>query len=443
LIQILQRKFSVKHQIAPLLFLLILTLLTKNTAGSIIRAIKPAFTSPSDLAEIATQKTLDQVGGDMSKTTPELALKQLDNLTNAAKIQKDAIYTARNAQADKEGATVNFNNLKDDILFYAKGKNFTQTRQGTNLIDKVSSGSDLTYGEAQDVIKLIGGNATTAKRQGDRILSDELSNLKDSLLSTVDQSGRSAELDALHQHATDFYKNVYVPLRDADAAKILVEKQSEGAYIASAVKSLLNDKKLYGAFAAANKEGLQNNMEQTIAAAHVNALKDAAATNGMINPLTYGNSLAKTLKDNPIPLKSVADKLTALGKALDVVKQYQGLRGDLSQHSLGQKIGMSVMTGLAGAGGYAAGGVGGGAAVGAASYLLPKAKYLYAAGKMLNNPETANLLGIASKVSEKTDPNVAQAIYKNVADKFNLHLSTIPARLEPIFNGSAPQEQSE
>jgi hypothetical protein len=413
-----------------------------KSVGSIVRSIKPALATPSDLAAIATQKTLDQVGGNLSKATPEQFFNNVDNLTKAAKIRKDELYNSRNALADSEGVGVNrtnlgnvINNLQEEIKTGATTETRTALEEVKNLI---GDGSQISYAKAQSLVSDIGKKINSAYRSGNEALANKLSPIKQALLADIENGGGSDAIKSAHIDANDFYSNVYAPLRDLKTRKILAENYADGKFVDSAIYSITGKPLARDAFRAANARGLENNAEQMMQAAHINALREAATdTNGVINPKVYANSLAKTLKDNPTPFAPIADKLQALGNALEVAKNMQGLRADLSQHSLGQKIGMGAIAGTAG---YAAGGPVTAALTAGASYILPKAKYLYAAGNLLKNPQTAALLDMGSKIKPTTDPNVVKAINSQISSAFDKQLSTIPARLAPLFSGSASEE---
>lgn len=446
--------------------------------ATVVKGIKPALTSPSDLADIATQKTLEQVGGDMSKATPEMFFKNVDNLTQAAKVRKNNDYNALYALADQEGVKVSKNNLASLVdnlqaqvdkgassdtrtaLKEAKGllgKTQTEKAPAGNIVDEsgnplnlattISKPTTSTYSEAYDLVKDIGKKINNLNNQGNDAVANKLKPIKDALLADIKEGGGSETLQQMKVDADTFYKNIYSPLKKVGTQRMfdpeLAEKFSTDYYLSNALNHAIKNPKLQNAFNYANKEGLDNNAQNLLLAAHVNAVKNASTTEGLINPTAYGKALSQTMKDNPTPFAPVADKMRALGDALDVAEQYKNLRAGLSQHSLGQKIALAAMTAGAG-GGFMTGGIPG-AMVGASAYFLPKTKFLYAAGKMLKNPDTAALLDRAAKITEKTDKNVTNVIYKNIAKKFENQISTIPPRLLPIFDSSAmesPQIES-
>lgn len=406
---------------------------------NIVRSIKPALTTPSDLADVAIQKTLEKVGGDMSKATPEMAFNEFDRVKQAAQVRKNELYSQLNTQANQEGVSVSKDNLSglvDDLTNQVKqgatsdtaqtlreakrllGTPQKQTTSASAILDtegnpltpgsSTTQYSPMSYEKAYSLVSDVGKKINTAVRQGDNALADKLTPVKNALLADIKAGGGSDALQSLKTQADDFYKNVYNPLRDIGAKDILENKFAEGKFLGTALKSVTQSPAYLNAFRTANKEGITNQAEQLMQAGYVNALKDAATTDGLINPKTFANSLSKTLKDNPTPFSTIADRMRVLGDALDVAQEYQGMRAGLSQHSVGQKVALGLMTAGA-SGGFIAGGIPG-AMVGAASYFLPKTKFLMAAGKMLKNPDTAALLDRAAKISDNTDPSVANTV---------------------------------
>lgn len=418
---------------------------------NMLRGARATVMGATDIANQATQKTLEATGKDLGTATPEDFFNARDKVLNAAKVVKNERYTARDDLADSLGVNVNLSPVKDDIDFYLNNAKVTRTREGDQIIQQVKNDKPLSYSQAQTLSDLAGESATSAARQGDQVLSRSLMNVKNSIDSHIgnvsDMSG--GLLSSLHNEADAFYKNVYAPLANTVDKQAEAQRFSEGKLINNALKSIMQDKSAYDAMGAANQYGIQNNLQDVMRAAFVNAEKEGAtiktASGEVVDPKAFGNSIAKGLQNNPVPLEPITSKLQALGDALDVAKKVNQIRNIGTEHSLGQKVLVGLASSAVGGGAtyYGSGGnLGASATAAAGSFFIPKALYMYSAGRMLQNPTTRALLSRAATLSDQAPPETKAAISTLIAKKFQDQVKTIPSRLLPVFTNSSQQQQN-
>jgi hypothetical protein len=400
--------------------------------SNIYRGTKLLFNNPDELANAATSVTLNKVGGDFSKATPEDFANAGMKLYNNIKQQKDELYAARDALAAKEGVKIKIEpSIANDINFYAKSPEFTKTNVGQRILGKIEDEQPLSYPDAQKLVSFIGKNKNDAFRRGNGTLGNELSNLNNRLLEAIDNGPGSEALKQSHQVATDFYKNNYKPIADMDIKNTLMNKYTDEKFMFDFVRAL-------GSKVPARKalEQMPDEIKQTLVAAHTNALKDAAinADSNLINIQKYAQSLSNNLKNVPElygqqlqDMQTLASVLSARGMASKVMP---------TDHGIGQTLMVNAAVGgassLVASAGFGQDPVKG-ALIGLGVYTLPKTRFLFAAGRMINNPAAKNLLQQAARVSEKTDPRVKQIIFDKVNKSFNNQFHSIPASLMPAF----------
>lgn len=370
---------------------------------------KFSVNTPSDIAEQATQKTLQQFGGDFSRATPQAFFQHVDDLTKVASDQKNRLYAVRDALAEKEGVGILRNNLAQTVKTLEGEKALGATSDTAIALKEAKRllGSDvgqnlkISYSRAQSMVSDIGGKANEAFQSGNNALGSKFLQIKDALESDIDAGGGSAIVKQAHQTAKDYFKNVYSPISAIPAKEILKEGFYEGKYLASAWKEL-NKQSTRDALYKASQESLGEDAQAMLASAHINALKEASTNiKGYIDPRAYQRNLDNLFKNNPAVLRPFREKI---GSLIDTI--------ELAQKAVAATKGGNVEPSLVGASGLTFGVMGNPAAAilatGTAYQIakgVPKIEFFKAAGKALNNPATANLLG---KTVQATDPALKQ-----------------------------------
>jgi hypothetical protein len=414
-----------------------------NTLGQAAKAYSAVRgLDPSQLAELATQKTLQKLspGKDLSDVTPGSFFQTVDDMADKAKPVNDAFYDTRNKIAESEGAVVTKNNLSalvdtlsQKVKQGATGDTVQALKEARRLLGQVEitpaqkssvvdiSGKPISetaaskkmptasYKDAQDLLSDIRGSIYTANSQRNFSLANKLKPIKQAIEQDIEDSPRSEELNAAHQVAQNYFKNVYNPLSEFDARQILTDHYADSSYMASALNKVLKNPQTMTALNNAKAAGLGDAIPLA-QAAHINALKEASTLGGEINPVSYAKSLQKTLQQNPTPFNNVADKMTNLAEALQVPAQLRRIAADQTAHSFGQKVALGVFAG-------ATGGMDAGLGTAAAAYGVPKATYFYTAGRLLKDPETAALLERAG--NPNLSAGVRGAVQKAIRDKYN------------------------
>jgi hypothetical protein len=136
--------------------------------------------------------------------------------------------------------------------------------------------------------------------------------------------------------------------------------------------------------------------------------------------------------------------MNALVDALGATAELGKLRSGLSQHSLGQKIQLGILGGAAGGyQGYKSNSTLEGAGLGATAgaFLIPKGKFIYAAGKMLANPVSRDLLKKSSDLPPTTAPLIKKYYNQQIMKHFARHAAMAPARAIPFTNGADQSAQ--
>lgn len=359
--------------------------------------VKNLFTSPKDLLDRAEQNTLASIKPGLDNVTPETYFKEFQTLTDQAKAQKDLLYNIRNKLAENEGVSVNRNelsktvsNLKDNIKAGATSDIKSAYSEGKDLL---GDNRNLPYSDSQKLVSDIGAKINTANNQGNVSLANALHPLKNALLADIENGGGSQAVKDAHSAATDYYANVYSPLRNTDVKDLFANHFSEQYYLTKALNKVMQDP---NAMRAASP------IKDTLIAAHLNAIKDSFTddTGNIVSLPSYANALSKTLEKNPGPLGEYGRQIKTLGDAIKATNGVQNIK----------KL-PSFITGVLGFGtGYFTN-----PSIGAGIIALHKAPALFTSAKLLSNPEVSSLLNARTKI---TDPNVAKAIDNKISTSF-------------------------
>lgn len=399
-----------------------------TVAQNIGRAAKYMFNGTSDLATQALQKAMG-TAGDISKVTPEEFFNHADQLTQGAYKTKNDLYQGVKDLGDAEGVKVNMSPHLDDINFYSNSPNFTKTKQGQDILEKVNNNQPLTYSESQNLTGMMRDNAYSAYKR-DPVLGKELTQLTGKMQNTIDSSGGSEMLKSANDQAKNFYHTTYAPLNDIGAKQVLADNFGTAKFLAPIMK---NPQQMN----ALGQEG-----QQALLMAHNNALKAAATDSitGRIDPVKYTQSLADSIKGNQEMYNRVIPNLQALNGALGGLNNVAKAQGYGSKSIMEKILSGSfhaVPSAVAAYGGYEAGGVGGAIAGAAGGLALPKAMYLNAAGKMLQNKAATDLLNQSASLGDNASPIVKDYYNGKILNTFLKNASAMPSRLWPYFTGSS------
>lgn len=396
---------------------------------TLLKGLAASFKSPADVINAATNQTLGSIAPGAASITPTGFMQNLATLTKAAQDNKNSLYAARDTLADQEGVYVNKSNLNNVVNTLQsnipKGTTPNSNAALSAAKDALGDGTPIPYQHAQALVSNVGSQINDATTAGNYGLANALTPIKQSLLADIQQGGGSAALQTAKQTADNYYKNVYNPLRSIGADDILTDHLADSGAIAGLMKSHVMD----------NPQALQamgQPAQNQLIAAHINALKSAATdpTSGIIDVSKYSAALTNSLKSNPTQFAGVADKVGALSGALQYAKAQTSLTADVSQHSLGQGLGGAAAAGMVGLMHSPEAGVGAAGTTLAAQYLLPKAKFAYAMGKVLSNPDIAPLLNASSKASSVGNKGLVNNLATPIAKAFSRSLVTLPPEID-------------
>ncbi len=397
-----------------------------DKAADLLRGAKYMFRSPDELAQTALQNAT-KATGNIDDVTPQIALNHVQKVTQDAKQEAERLYAERDSAA--HGLMVPRDNLLSHALTLNSDvqKGATPEMQQALATTKsvLGNGDALSFKDAQQLLSRVRESAFTAGDGGNFALQNQYKQIGDALETDVQgaihKSPDAMWIQSYHDAAQTYYKSVYGPLRSANAQGILQDNLLNSKF-ANAVKPLMNAPDVLNA--------LGEDGTRTLALAHLNAIKQGSV-NGLTNQLNvraYTDGLGKALKDNPTIFNKVVPQMGALSDALGAAKQIGAVTQGLSQHSLGQKIMLGAqMAGGAAGGyqGYKSGGAEGGLLGTAAGYMIPKGKFLFAAGKLLQNPETRALLKRSADLPPTVAPAIKQYYNKQILSKFTRIAATV------------------
>lgn len=400
--------------------------------------------APDEVAD----KVISSMIGDMSSKeasniTPEDILSNMKSTRDAAKEAMSANYASRDALAaeanDGKGIMVDRSGLSsyiDQLKSIANTSSSPQIDSAMSTAERVlQNGAPVSFKIAQQGVSNLGSEAYEADRLGQSAKSSILMNLKDALEKDIGSaSAQNPEVLTAHLNATNFARDTYYPLANAQLDKIALDKASELKFVTGLMKQSLGD----GSSAYSTMASQDPQFAGKVIGANINALKDAATRDGEhINLGQFVNSLNKSATNMPAAYADHLEPVRTLANILNATKTAQG--GGLSS-TLGQGAAGSAGAILGATQGYQHGGlpgaIVGGISGAGAGYELAKTPFLYAAGKMISNDSSMQLLKNAGLMAKSNNPAMTALVNSKVAQLFSNIASK--AVIPSVVGGLAP-----
>lgn len=394
-------------------------------AQKILSGAQLNLRDPAKLADNAMDIVLSKVGGNITSVTPKDLAQAIQSTEASAKLTKNALYAARDAQATAEGVGVTRNNLQSvvqelqsSVLAGATKDTRSAALEGKKLL---GNGAELSFGEAQKLVSSIGQSANSAAASGNLARASQLGSMRDALLKDINESAASPSLMATQGAANNYYASVYRPIRDLQVGKILADKVTQDQFLAKFANKVIDSPKAMQALGTADE-----NTARMAVLSNVNAIKAASANGvtGAFDLTKFSNALGNEIKNNGPAYGEQASRLQALAQVLQAsVQAHSGVSA-----SQGTKL-LQVASGI---GGYLVGGLPGLASAAA----INKAGFLYSAGKLIDNPEAQELLKQAVNLQKYPSADIVPLVHDKIVSLFSNQLRNIPTRLAPAFGVS-------
>jgi len=382
---------------------------------------KLAAENIEEMANVATQNTLQKVAKGFIDSTPADFLKNLSSYVGSAYEEKEALYAARNALADHEGIQVKrtaLSELRDRLQAdRASGMTSDQLEKLREAKQALGDGSDVSFEKAHTLLTGLMKQVDEAKAKNEFTRKRALLEVAKALEFDIQRSASPTVLVA-QKAAAEYNRDVYAPLRSLQVGKggdpeseALVDQLAQGKYMKDVFSDIVSDLKKKGDMAR-GVEKLSPELKQEFVAAHVNALKESSVENGEFNLKLYANQLKQALKkNNPIYENLGAlDALNGLGTALDVMRKVE-MSGYISPHSAGQAVSGALAAVSVGKPQAALSfGIG---------HKLQAAYRLYAAGKMLNDKTTRELLTGFNNLPPDSSEELVKNLSQTLSTKFH------------------------
>lgn len=387
--------------------------------GSELAVIK----DPAQFAAQATEETLKKSGGDLAKATPEQMVDAIIEHGNKLKSQAADMYKLRDSIATSAGIAVDRINVRDlrDFLQTDLLSGATEgTEQAFNAVQKILGKTDtatIPFAKAQSLVSDIGSTMQDAVMSGNGVLARKLGIVKDALSGDITRSSEAVpELSIAHDAATSFYRDIVSPITSLQTARETANKVTQQQFVSNLVNRIGKTAKETSAFDAMPAE-----LKEQLVSTHVMALKESASTNGTMDLTKYARILENSLNKEST-LYNKANYSTPHFEPGHTTPNYQftDILGDM--HALAKVIGGAAQATQAipslgrglGVAGIAASPLTGGTSLAVTAY--PAAKYLYSAGKLLNNQAAQGLL----KTMKGLDAYPDSAMAKGTAAKIGL-----------------------
>lgn len=396
---------------------------SKAVAGPLANVIKggqmAVVKDPAQFAQQALEETIKKSGGDLSKATPEQMVDAIIAHGDKLKTQASDMYKLRDSIADSAGIQVdriNIRELRDHLQADVLSGATEGTEQSLAAVKKILGQTDtatIPFAKAHSLLSDIGGQMQDAVMSGNGVLARKMGIVKDALAGDITRSSESVpELSVAHDAANDFYRDVVKPITNLQTARETANKVTQQQFVANLVNRIGKNAKETDAFTAMPAE-----LKEQLVATHSMALKQAATKDGMLDLDKYSKILQQSLDPKKdATFYNLADAGTTQpvqpGHSTANI-QFSDVLGDM--HTLANVIGAKSLADKAAAvPGKSMGPLGVGAAVltGGVSVpfmMAPMAKYLYSAGKMINNQSAQGLLKTMRGLSAYPESSMAKA----------------------------------
>ncbi len=394
-------------------------------AKKVLSGLQLNLRDPSQIADNALNVVLNKVGGNITDATPKDLALAIQKTESSAKATKNALYSARDAQAASEGVTVSRTNLQNAVQALQSSVQAGATKDtraaATEGAKLLGNNADLSFSDAQKLVSSIGQSANSASASGNLARAAQLGSMRDALLQDINNSAASPALKATQGAANNYYANVYRPIRDLQVDKILADKVTQDQFLAKFANKVIDSPRAVQALGTADEQ-----VAKMAIVSNVNAIK-AASVNGVTGAFDltkFSNALGNEIKNNGPAYGEQAGKLQALAQVLQAsVQAHAGVSA-----SQGTKL-LQVASGI---GGYLVGGLPGLAS----AAVINKAGFLYSAGKLINNPAAQELLQQAVNLQKYPNADIIPLVHDKILKLFTNQLSNIPKRLAPAFGVS-------
>lgn len=395
-----------------------------------------AVSTSDQFANKVISSAIDAAGGKNVNLADTIAgiKNEFDNQMTP---MKDALYQARDDAASQanggQGITVDRSGFASALSKIQDAATQTTSPQINSAIktgmDVLGDGNKVPFSVAQNGINNLRSEAYSAASQNNNAQSTVLMGLanvaENDLTKSIPEGSNVAQL---HDAATDYARNVYYPIKNSNIDDVVAGRATETKYLASMLQGNLNPgtPSVSSAMSAADPE-----FQAKLIGSHINAIKDATTPAGDSLDLSkFSNSLSKSINTFSSTNGTSAFK--------DSVQPMVTLANVMKAASVAGKGGNFGLTQLASAGasagaGAAMGGPVGAIAGGLAGAVVPKLPFMYAAGKMINNPAAMSLLHDAGQLSRYPNADMTKVVGDKLVELYHNQLNDIPTRLLSSF----------
>lgn len=389
--------------------------------ANVIQHTKELRLTPDEFAKTALDATLKKTGGKLPNATPEDVVEAIAKTQQTIKGQANSLYGLRDSLAEAGNVMVSKTNLRgtmDDLSASIRGGATSETRAAMNSIKGVfGSGAPITFAKAQSLVSDVGKSINKAVRSGDSAAAFELGKVKDALMKDIDGSaGVSEELKSATQTANSFYRDVYSPIKSLKVADAITGKVTEDIFVSNLLKRVAKSPAI-----SKGVQQLDDETKMAIVGAHQRALLESKIPEaGTIDLAKYSQILGKDIQANKQLYKDTSslEDLQTLAQVLSaagVAKQAGKLPGIFEAGAITAGFGVTANP----------------AFLGIAAYK--PAKFLYAAGKMLNNDAAKGLLKSMRDVQEYPQSSMFKMTQDKIGKLFSNQIKTKSRQVAALF----------
>jgi hypothetical protein len=395
----------------------------KNVVSNIIAGSKLLFKDPATIIDDVISKSGVKVNPDTSLDTAQRSFLDYKQLM---KDEKNRLYKIRDEVARAHQVEVRKDSLGKFIDDSPNG--FVDNRVVALANDMYKKNISGSYPEQQLMISKAGKLENQAYRQGENVLAEDYSKLKNALLADSDKAAMGVdELKAAQNIANVFYRDSYAPLSSATMKYHLADAYTNEKFVTSFLRNTATDANSAKAFAS-----MPESLRQQFTVAHLNSLKATKVNgDGSFNPKAYSEALNKELVNYPVLQKAGID-----------IKRIADVAGAVTD---AQKASLGYLGAITGAGGIAAAATGAGPAglIMTGAVLGYKSQFLYAAGKIMSNEESRAILTQARNLEDMA-PSVQNVIKDKLTKAYVAAMATAKRALqsEPVVATSNTLKRS-
>ena len=376
-----------------------------NYVKGVVKGSKFLFKDANDIIQDAITKEAGST--EITNATYSTVENKFKDFVKGAEKEGESLYNIRNMIANKS----NVNAIeRSKVTELAKTVESDVEAGSTTAMKAVKSelkailgnGKPISYQKAQDLVSEINTKAYSAYVAGDRVLSKSLFKAKDALISDIDTAVQKAgvpELTSAHEVAKAYFMNTTAPLRSISASNHLVDNFTNEKFVQTALLRSSSKNSQIALEATKGLQQLPEDLKKQFVISHLKAIGEASQTAGVFNIKTYANRLAGDIRDIPslhnlgidiLNISHIADA-TAMAKNASPGAASGFFTGVGAVASMAFTPAASIPLGI----------------------LAWKTKFLYAASKLLENPQTSAML-TTLRNSGTVDKNVTQHLMKKL-----------------------------